>query len=77
MMKTYQLSDKGDFGSSIKIAPLTTEEVKNQNNCFEVSGDADEPVEPESILPDLTGFEVINSSARLYHLLKFFFFFVT
>jgi len=61
MMITYQLSDKGDFGSSIKIAPLTTEEVQNQNNCFEVSGDADEPVEPESILPDLTGFELMGN----------------
>ena len=69
-MKTYQLSTKGPYGSSLKIAPLTTEEVKNQNNCFEVTGDAENPIEPESVLPDLTGFKVIHLvEKKLYDLL--------
>ena len=75
MMKTYQLSNKGPYGSSIKIAPLTTEEVKNQNNCFEVAGSADEPVEPENVLPDLTDFKVMTQ-LEVYNIpLNYLFFF--
>lgn len=61
MMKTYQFANEGPFGSAKKIAPLTTETVQNQNSCFGVYGDADEPVQPESVLPDISDFKLIGN----------------
>jgi len=61
MMKTYQSAKDGPFGSSKKIAPLTTETVHNKISCFGVDGSADEPVEPESILPDITDFKLMGN----------------
>ena len=57
-MKTFQLAHDGPYGSSKKVAPMTTETVKNQLNCFEVKGDAEDPVQPQGILPDITNFKV-------------------
>ena len=61
MLKTYQLANDGPFGSSKKVTPMTTEEVRNQMNCFAASGDEDDPVEPQSVVPDLTNFKVFIS----------------
>jgi hypothetical protein len=58
MVKTYQLSKLGEFGSSLKVAPVTTEKVRNLNSCLQVNGSSEVRVEPQSILPDLTGFKV-------------------
>ena len=58
MVKTYQLSKLGEFGSSLKVAPVTTEKVQNLDSCLQVNGSSEHRVEPQSILPDLTGFEV-------------------
>ncbi|WP_348240804.1 hypothetical protein, partial [Salmonella enterica] len=40
MVKTYQLSATvfKPYGTSIKIAPVTTEEVLNQDTCLQVNG---------------------------------------
>lgn len=58
MMKTFQLAKEGPYGTAKKIAPMTTETVKNQLNCFQTSGSADEPVEAQGILPDISNFKV-------------------
>lgn len=60
MMKTYQLADVGPYGTAKKIAPMTTETVKNQLNCFQTTGSVDEPVEAQGILPDISNFKVIK-----------------
>ena len=65
MVKTYQLSKTGDFGSSIKIAPITTESQTNVNTCLQVNGTTDYSIEPQSILPDLKGFECIGKQLYL------------
>jgi len=58
MVKTYQLSKLGEFGSTLKVAPVTTEKVQNLDSCLQANGSSEYRIEPQSILPDLTGFEV-------------------
>ncbi|XP_041978357.1 digestive cysteine proteinase 1 [Aricia agestis] len=63
MVKTYQLSSAvfPTYGSSIKIAPVTTERVLNQQTCLQVNGSADGPVNPQSVLPDMTDFKYVGT----------------
>jgi hypothetical protein len=58
MVKTYQLSKEGPGGVSRKLAPVTTETQLNEETCLQVDGSGENSVTPQSILPDLTGFEV-------------------
>ena len=52
MDKTYQL---GPDSKSYLISPWTTEEVSDEETCFEIDG----PVQPQSILPaNVSAFEV-------------------
>ncbi|XP_013412168.1 digestive cysteine proteinase 2-like [Lingula anatina] len=52
--------DVGPYGSSFKIAYMTTDTVMNKKSCFQVNGTSDSPVKSQSILPDLTGFQLIT-----------------
>ncbi|ELT93269.1 hypothetical protein CAPTEDRAFT_181131 [Capitella teleta] len=68
VVKTYQLPGDGvsTFGISRKVAPMTTEEVLNQINCFQVNGTKEAPITIQTVLPDLanftkTGHEMMNS----------------
>ncbi|KAJ8681268.1 hypothetical protein QAD02_017055 [Eretmocerus hayati] len=61
MVKTYQLSNEGPYGSSLKIAPVTTEDDLNQQTCLQVNGTRDMKIRPQTILPDTTGMECIGS----------------
>ena len=60
MVKTFQLSHKGSYGSSIKIAPITTETISNQETCLEVNGTNELKIQPQAIVPDTTGMECIG-----------------
>ncbi|GBP49768.1 Counting factor associated protein D [Eumeta japonica] len=62
MVKTYQLTPKvfPEYGSSIKIAPITTEKVLNQMTCLQVNGTEDHKVEIQSVLPDMTDFKFVG-----------------
>lgn len=57
MVKTYQLGSSGKYGSSIKIAPVTTETETNALTCLKVDGSEEISIEPQSILPSTSGFE--------------------
>jgi len=59
--KTFQLANENKM---VKIVPMTTETVWNQRNCFAVSGTSEEPVQVQSILPDLTGFELLGQDVK-------------
>lgn len=61
MVKTYQLSGSGKYGTSLKIAPITTEQELNALKCLQVNGTFDAKITPQSILPSLVGFECIGS----------------
>lgn len=58
MVKTFQLMNKGEYGASIKIAPITTETVTNEETCLQVNGTIDMKIEPQSIVPDPSEMEV-------------------
>ncbi|CAH2009943.1 unnamed protein product [Acanthoscelides obtectus] len=59
MVKTYQLGGHG-YGTSIKIAPVTTEEEQNTRTCLQVNGTADNKILPQTVLPQLINFECIG-----------------
>lgn len=61
MVKTYQLSGSGKYGTSLKIAPITTEQELNALKCLQVNGTFDAKITPQSILPSLVGFECIGN----------------
>lgn len=60
IVKTFQLTNKGLYGASIKIAPITTESVTNQETCLQVNGTSDLKIYPQTIIPDTTGMECIG-----------------
>jgi len=49
MVKTYQLSKLGEFGSSLKVAPVTTEKVQNLDSCLQVNGSSEHRIEPQPV----------------------------
>nr|XP_034183715.1 digestive cysteine proteinase 1 isoform X3 [Osmia lignaria] len=60
MVKTFQLSGKGSYGISIKIAPITTESILNEETCLEVNGTSQLKIQPQTIIPDTLGMECIG-----------------
>lgn len=60
-VKTYQLSNDGQYGTSLKIAPVTTDEKPNKVTCLQVNGTSDNTIEPQSILPDCRNFQLVGS----------------
>ncbi|KYQ50589.1 Counting factor associated protein D [Trachymyrmex zeteki] len=60
MVKTFQLAHKGQYGASIKIAPVTTETVSNEETCLQINGTNQFKVQPQSILPDTLEMECIG-----------------
>ena len=58
MHRIFQRSDLGPHGTMLKVIPMTDEHVVNKMSCFKNEGEEDAPVEPQSILPDLEGFEL-------------------
>ncbi|XP_054004066.1 digestive cysteine proteinase 1 [Hylaeus anthracinus] len=60
MVKTFQLSHKGKYGSSIKLAPITTESITNQETCLQVNGTSEMKIDTQAIVPDTTGMECIG-----------------
>ncbi|KAL4154437.1 hypothetical protein QTP88_000303 [Uroleucon formosanum] len=62
MAKTYQLSNKGSFGSFLKIVPVTTETETNTLKCLEVNGTDKLRISPQSTLPDLSDFKLVSES---------------
>lgn len=65
MVKTYQLSKVGEYGTSLKIAPVTTEKVTNEDTCLQVNGSAILSIRPQSILPLLSEFKVCTGLVAL------------
>lgn len=61
MVKTYQLSGVTKYGSSLKVAPITTERELNSNKCLQVNGSVEAKIEPQSVLPSLVDFECIGN----------------
>lgn len=60
MVKTYQLTQTGEYGQFLKVAPVTTETQMNVQTCLQLNGTKEMKVKPQSVLPDLTGFECLG-----------------
>lgn len=60
-VKTYQLSHEGDYGASLKVAPVTTDDEENKITCLQVNGTQDNRVGPQSILPDCREFTLVGT----------------
>lgn len=58
MVKTFQLAHKGQYGASIKLAPITTETIDNKETCLQVNGTSDFKIQPQTITPDTSEMEV-------------------
>ncbi|KAF6215755.1 hypothetical protein GE061_000088 [Apolygus lucorum] len=61
VVKTYQISTKGPYGSMMKLAPVTTENQLNVITCLQVNGTVDNKVTPQSVLPSLDGFKCVGN----------------
>lgn len=61
MVKTYQLSGMYSHGTSLKFAPISTNEYKNQETCLQINGTEDYSIPVQSILPDVKNFSLIGS----------------
>ncbi|XP_055628092.1 digestive cysteine proteinase 1 [Toxorhynchites rutilus septentrionalis] len=64
MVKTYQLTKEGDYGTSLKVAPITTKQATNKDTCLQVNGTSDMPVTVQSILPDAKKFKLAGTETR-------------
>ncbi|XP_043647752.1 digestive cysteine proteinase 1 [Drosophila teissieri] len=65
MVKTYQLAGEGQFGTLLKLAPITTKTENNKLTCLQVNGTADQTVEIQSILPDAKPFSLVGTESFL------------
>lgn len=63
-VKTYQLSQELEFGTSLKIAPVSTDDTLNEITCLQVNGSQSDPVEIQSILPDAKAFQLAGSEEK-------------
>merc|ERR1719244_2044912 len=64
MVKTFQRGDIKEFGTTAKIIPMTNEVVVNEIDCFAVDGDKENKIKPQSILPDISEFELIGDDLK-------------
>ncbi|XP_034480335.1 digestive cysteine proteinase 1 [Drosophila innubila] len=65
MVKTYQLAGEGQYGTSLKLAPVTTRDNLNKLSCLQLNGTEKEHVEIQSILPDVKTFALIGTETFL------------
>lgn len=61
MVKTYQLKHDGEYGASLKIAPVTTADDLNKLTCLQVNGTSDYSIQPQAILPDCKDFTLAGT----------------
>lgn len=61
MVKTYQLVHENDFGTSLKVAPISTNEFMNKETCLQVNGTAEYHITVQSILPNVKNFSLLDT----------------
>lgn len=59
------MSREGEYGTSLKIAPVTTDDVPNKITCLQVNGTSDNAIRPQSILPDCHEFQLVGTETLL------------
>lgn len=61
MVKTYQLSGTYQYGTSLKFAPVSTDQYMNRDTCLQVNGTSDYHIQVQSILPDVKNFSLVGT----------------
>lgn len=61
MVKTYQLRNAFKYGTSLKFAPVSTDEYLNRDTCLQVNGTTNYSIGVQSILPDVKNFSLIGT----------------
>jgi len=65
MVKTYQLAGEGNFGTSLKLAPVTTKTELNKVTCLQLNGTSENKVAIQSILPNARNFSLVGTETFL------------
>lgn len=60
MVKTYQLTSEGAFGTSLKIAPITTDDQMNKETCLQVNGTEEMKIDVQGVLPNVKNFTLVG-----------------
>jgi hypothetical protein len=61
VVKTYQLTHEGQYGTTLKIAPISTNEVMNKQTCLQVNGSEAYRIEVQAILPNVRNFSLLDT----------------
>lgn len=61
MVKTYQLTGEFKYGTSLKFAPVSTDDYLNRDTCLQVNGTSDYRIQVQSILPDVGNFSLLGT----------------
>lgn len=61
MVKTYQLVHENQFGTSLKVAPISTNEFMNKETCLQVNGSSEYKITVQSILPNVRNFSLLDT----------------
>lgn len=56
MVKSFQLTKKGNYGQMLKIAPVTTESETNIDTCLQLNGTASFKIPLQNLVPDLRNY---------------------
>ncbi|XP_051727704.1 counting factor associated protein D-like [Ctenopharyngodon idella] len=56
-VRTFLIGKDSDYGVIYQITPVTTETEIQAVKCFQLKGTKEDPIRPQSALPDLQGFE--------------------
>jgi len=64
MVKTFQRADVKKYGTMAKIIPITNEQVTNKIDCFGVDGGEGMQIEAQSMLPDISDFELLGEELK-------------
>ncbi|KAG5671826.1 hypothetical protein PVAND_002001 [Polypedilum vanderplanki] len=60
-VKTYQLKHEGQYGTSLKFAPITTNDFTNKEVCLQVNGTGDYHIDVQAILPNVKNFTLLDT----------------
>ena len=56
--KVYNRGDLKDGGAIFKVTPTVIKDKPILQHCFQINGTKEDPIMPQSVLPDLSGFKV-------------------
>uniref|UniRef100_A0A1B0GB46 Peptidase C1A papain C-terminal domain-containing protein n=1 Tax=Glossina morsitans morsitans TaxID=37546 RepID=A0A1B0GB46_GLOMM len=65
MVKTYQSAGEDQYGTSLKLAPVTNKNELNKVTCLQLNGTADNRIQIQSVLPNASDFQLVGTETFL------------